>query len=146
MKIALKSNITLYVMDASDKSYFLTEYDPYNEIMGYDEPASWDNSGYTYVLPRNKTCFDDLYQCQEITAYVEKIDERNKRVFVSQVHWLYMRNIIERRLCLHVKILKRYPGKLTVAQLTMPGQRIDKMVLKALAEEMGEKIYIKDIR
>ena len=58
-------------------------------------------------------------------------------------NWLFMRNIIENRLHLHVKIIKRYPGKLTVAQLKYSEQRFDKIAVKALAEEMREKIYIK---
>jgi hypothetical protein len=50
---------------------------------------------------------------------------------------------IENRLGLHVKILKRYPGKVTVAILRTPEQEVNKIALKALAEEIQEKIYIK---
>ena len=54
-----------------------------------------------------------------------------------------MRNIIEEKLGLNVKILKRHPGKVTVARLRTSEQEVNKIALKTLAEEMQEKIYIK---
>ncbi len=78
-------------------------------------------------------------------VFVERIDEQRKQVYVSQTHWLFMRNIIEKRLCLDVKIQKRYPGKITVAQFRISGQEVNKILLKALVEEMQEKIYIKPL-
>ncbi len=104
MNIRLKSNINLRAMSSSGGLCFLV---PFEKIMGYDESDTKYN-GYTYVLPWKKTNFTNFAKGQDISVYVEKIDIINKRVYVSQIHWLYMRNIIKDKLGLDVKILKRY--------------------------------------
>ena len=142
MKIREKTNVNLFIVSDSDEFIELSYVNPWDAEWDYNKIIG-ANGGYMILLPKNKTYSHDFYQCKEITAYVEKIDEINERVYVSQIHWLYMRNIIENRLHLPVKIIKRYPGKLTVAQIVMPGQEINKTAIKALAEEMQEKIYIK---
>lgn len=135
MKIQEKTNIKLYLLSQEDNYYFLLNCDVLDPNSNPD--------GYTYILPMQKSCFEFKGQGQELIVFVEKVDERIKQIYVSQTHWLFMRNIIEKRLLLDVKILKRYPGKVTVAQLRMPGQQINKIALKTLSEEMREKIYIK---
>ena len=84
MEIKEKTNISLYVMSASDELYYLSEIDPYYEMTAdyNDEPVA-KSSSYTYVLPKIKTYFANFYQCQEISVYIEKIDERNKIVYVA---------------------------------------------------------------
>ena len=82
---------------------------------------------------------------QEISVYIEKIDERNKIVYVSQTHWLWMKNLIKSELRLDVKITKRYAGKVTVCKLVNQGQIINKAAIKRLSEMVGEKIYVKNL-
>ena len=146
MEIKEKTNISLYVMSASDELYYLSEIDPYYEMTAdyNDEPVA-KSSSYTYVLPKIKTYFANFYQCQEISVYIEKIDELNKIVYVSQTHWLWMKNMIKSELGLDLKITKRYPGKVTVCKLTNRGQIINKAAIKRLSEMVGEKIYVKSL-
>ena len=146
MEIKEKSNIVLYVMSASDEFYILSDSDPYDLIMGYDdeEPAAED-SGYTYFLPKRKTYFANFYQGQKITVYLEKIHELKREVYVSQIHWLWMKNMIKSELVLDVKITKRYAGKVTVCELVSQTQIINKAAIKRLSEMLGEKIYVKSL-
>ncbi len=138
MKIREKTNVKLYLISQDDDCYILSNCDTFDFI---DDTGLYD--GYMYILPFKKANFEFRGQDQELQVFVEKVDEKIKQVYVSQTHWLFMRNIIENRLGLPVKILKRYPGKLTVAQVTVPGQEVNKTAIKALAEEMKEKIFIK---
>ena len=134
MEIKEKSNIIGYVADFDEQFFYLVSSDPMTE--------NYESDNYIYILPKTKACLKEFpYQFMEITAYVEKVDGR--KVYLSQVHWLYMQNIIKAELSLDVKILKRYPGVLTVAELRMPNQRIDKPALKKLSKSVLEKIYIK---
>ncbi len=137
MEIKEKTNVKLYLTSQGEDCYTLSNC----SIWDFDNPGL--NDGYTYILPFNKANFEFHGQDQELLVFIERVDEKRKRAYVSQTHWLFMRNIIEGRLHLPVKIIKRYPGKLTVAQIIMPGQEINKTAIKALAEEMKEKIYIK---
>jgi hypothetical protein len=125
MEIKEKENIVLIPESMTDNSYILRSLD----------------DGYSYVLPFKKARFDSQHVPLVVEAFIEKID--GSSVYLSQVHWLFMRNIIEKRLSLDVKIKKRHPGKVTVAQLRVPGQYIDIIAVKALSKEMQEKIYIK---
>ena len=98
------------------------------------------NSDYTYILPAGKVCF--LKNDFRWTAIVEKIDIDNKKVYVSQINWLFMRHIIK-YLYSDVKIEKRYPGRLTLATLRDSLQEISKEDIKKLSQFIGEKIVIK---
>ena len=134
MEIKEKSNITIYVTDFDERYFYLVSSDPMEEYYRHD--------GYNFILPKTKACLKEFpYQFKEINAYIEKIAGR--RVYLSQVHWLYMKNLIKSELGIDVKIKKRYPGKLTVAELRTPDQKIDKLALRKLSEEIAEKIYIK---
>ena len=139
MEIKEKSIIKLYLAGQNEYEYHLLNCPPFD----HGSP-NWD--GYIYILPRKKACFEFKSPNQELLVFVEKVEQQRKYVWVSQTHWLFMRNLIEKRLNLDVKILKRYPGKLTVAQLRSPGQIIDKNALKSLIAEMKEKIYIKSAK
>ncbi len=137
MQINEKINIWLYLTAERNDYYILSNC----LVLDFDNPDLFD--GYTYILPRKKASFEFRGQDQELLVFVEKIDEKNKTVYVSQTNWLYMKNIIAANLFLDVKIKKRYPGKLTLAELRTPGQRIDKESVKALSEKIKEKIFIK---
>ena len=84
-----------------------------------------------------------LTQDQELNVFVEKVDWQNRLVYVSQTHWLWMKNLIKSELDLDVKIIKRYAGKLTVGKLINQGQIVDKIAVKRLSEIIGENIYLK---
>ncbi len=143
MEIKEKTNIIVYLVDETDNYYILSNATTFD----YDNPnPDICPDGYTYILPRKKACFEFKGQDQELLVFVEKVNQQRKQAYVSQTHWLFMRDVIEKRLHLDVKILKRYPGKLTVAQLKMPGQRIDGGALKSLSSEMNEKIHIKPVK
>ena len=135
MEIKEKNNITAYLLDYTERFFILSYYSP----LDYE----FQNDDYRYILPKNKACFSEFHQLIPIVVYVEKIDEQKKRVYLSQVHWLLMKNLIKAELGLDVKILKRYPKKLTVAELKTPDQKIDKVALKKLSESVSEKIHIK---
>ena len=140
MEIREKINIKLFLVDEMENYYMLSNC----SIFDYDNPnPDIEPDGYTYILPKRKSFFEFKFQNQELLVFVERVDEQRKQVYVSQTHWLFMRNVIENRLGLQVKILKRYPGKVTVARLRTPEQEVNKITLRALAEEMHEKIYIK---
>ena len=99
------------------------------------------SSDYTYVLPAEKVCFvrdNDL----KWTAIIERIDENEKKVCVSQVNWFYMHHIIK-YLYRDVKVTKRYPGRLTLCVLRDSLEEVDKNDIKKLSEVIGEKIVIK---
>ncbi|MHB1661380.1 MAG: hypothetical protein ACYCTD_04690 [bacterium] len=131
-----KTNIKLYIHDFDDDFFVLSPWDPL-------ETPYYDTGGYRYFLPKAKAFFKFHYQFQEVVSFVEKVDEVKKEVYLSQAHWLYMKNLIKSELGLDVKIIKRYPGRLTVAELVNPPQRINKALLKQLSEAVSEKIYIK---
>ncbi len=136
MEIREKSNITVYVADFDEQFFYLVSSDPLEEYYIHD--------GYNFILPKTKACLKEFpRQFDEINAYIEKI--AGQRVYLSQVHWLYMKNIIKDKLGLDVKIKKRYPGILTVAELITLNQKIDKAALKKLSEKYMEKIYIKNL-
>jgi hypothetical protein len=135
MEIKPKSNIMLYLTSETDNFFHLSPWDVFDPEFGSD--------GYHYLLPKSKAHFKFISQDQELIVFVEKIDETKKEVYLSQTHWLYMKNLIKSELELDVKIIKRYPGKLTVAELVNPNQRVNKTLLKLLALAVGEKIYIR---
>ena len=140
MQIKEKTNIIVYLMDETDDCYILSNVTTFAHS---DPDPDIAPDGYVYFLPKRKSCFEFQGQDQELLVFVEKVDQQKKRVYVSQTHWLFMRNIIEERLGLNVKIVKRYPGKVTVARLRIPGQEVNKTAVKALSKEMQEKIYIR---
>ncbi len=143
MEIIEKTNIKLFLGGETENCYILSNC----SVFDYGNPnPDIEPDGYRYILPKQKSCFKFEGQDQELFVFVEKVDGQNKLVYVSQTHWLFMRNVIENRLGLHVKILKRYPGKVTVAILRKPEQEVNKIALKTLAEEMHEKIYIKSAK
>lgn len=135
MEIKPKTNIALYLLDESDDFLILSYWDISDPDLG--------DEGFRYLLPRNKAYFKFYRPYQEVISFVEKIDENKKRVYLSQTHWLFMKNLIKSKLGLDVKIIKRYAGRLTVAELVNPNQRINKALLNQLSEAVGEKIYIK---
>ncbi len=137
MEMKEKNNITVYVADFDERYFYLVSSDPMEEYYRHD--------GYNFILPKTKACLKE-FPCQfkEINAYIEKIAGR--RVYLSQVHWLYMKNLIKDELGLDVKIKKRYPGILTVAELITLNQKIDKAALKKLSKNCSEKIYIKSAK
>ena len=136
MEIKEKSNITVYVADFDENFVDLVSSDPMTE--------NYVSDNYIYILPKTKACFKEFpHQFMETTVYIEKITGRE--VYLSQVHWLYMKNLIKAELGLEVKIIKRYPGILTVGELRTPNQGIDKAALKKLSEKFSEKIYIKPL-
>jgi tRNA U34 2-thiouridine synthase MnmA/TrmU len=140
MEVREKTNIKLFLGDETENYYILSNC----SVFDYGNPdPDIEPDGYSYILPKRKSCFKFKGQDQELLVFVERVDVQRKQVYVSQTHWLFMRNVIENRLGLHVKIIKRYPGKVTVASLRMPEQKVNKIALKTLAEEMQEKIYIK---
>ncbi len=137
MEIKEKNNIDVYVADYDDRYFYLVSSNPFEEYYIHD--------GYNFILPKVKACLKEFpRQFDEINAYIEKI--AGQRVYLSQVHWLYMKNIIKDKLGLDVKIKKRYPGILTVAELITLNQKIDKAALKKLSEKYMEKIYIKSAK
>ncbi|MCL4321177.1 MAG: hypothetical protein M1478_06845 [Deltaproteobacteria bacterium] len=135
MEIKPKTNIALYLMNKTTDYFELSLRDPFN-------PESEDD-GYTYILPKSKAFFRVWGQFRVVICLIEKVDESKKTVYLSQTHWVWMKNLIKYQLGLDVKITKRYAGRLTVAELVNPNQRINKALLKQLSEAVGEKIYIK---
>ena len=142
MEIKEKNNITVYVTNFDEKYFYL------NNISGspLDEDFHFIDENI-YILPKEKACLAE-FPCQftEITAYIEYIEKEaggRHQVYLSQTNWLYIKNLIKDELGLDVKIKKRYPGKLTVAELRTPGKGIDKLALRKLSEEIAEKIHIK---
>ena len=108
----------------------------------YEGRVSGANN-YTYILPAGKVCF--LRGDFKWTAIIEKIDPKNKKVYVSQINWLYMLNIIKHLYSSDIIIKKRYPGRLTLAILrdSLSSQEISKEDIKKLSTAIGEKIVIK---
>jgi len=135
MEIKPKTNIMLYLVDESDDFLILSHWDTSDPGLG--------DENFRYLLPKSKAYFKFYEPYQEVISLIEKIDENEKKVYLSQTHWLFMKNLIKSKLGLDVKIKKRYPGKLTVAELVNLNQRIDKALLKQLSEAISEKIYIK---
>ncbi len=132
-----KNNITVYVADFDERYFYLISSYPMEEYYQYD--------GYNFILPKTKACLKKFpYRFEEINAYIEKIN--GQTVYLSQVHWLYMKNLIRAELGLDVKIKKRYPGILTVAELITSNQKINKAALKKLSEKYMEKIHIKSAK
>ena len=140
MEIRGKTNIKLFLGDETENYYILSNC----SIFDYGNPSpDIEPDGYTYILPKQKSCFQFKGQDQELLVYVEKVDRQNKLVYVSQTHWLWMKNLIKSELDLDVKIIKRYAGKLTVGKLINQGQIVDKIAVKRLSEIIGENIYLK---
>ena len=140
MKIREKTNIKLFLGDETENYYILSNC----SIFDYGNPNPYiEPDGYTYILPKRKSCFQFKGQDQELFVFVEKVDGQNKLVYVSQTHWLWMKNLIKSELGLDVKIIKRYAGKVTIAELVNPNQITNKDSLKQFARGVGEKIYIK---
>ncbi|MHB1661944.1 MAG: hypothetical protein ACYCSQ_09735 [bacterium] len=98
MEIKPKSNIMLYLTSETDNFFHLSPWDVFDQEFGSD--------GYTYLLPKSKAHFKFISQDQELIVFVEKIDEIKKEVHLSQIHWLYMKNLIKSELELDVKIIK----------------------------------------
>ncbi|RZV38318.1 MAG: hypothetical protein EVJ48_07140 [Candidatus Acidulodesulfobacterium acidiphilum] len=140
MKIREKTNIKLFLGDETENYYILSNC----SIFDYGNPSpDIEPDGYTYILPKRKSFFQFKGQDQELLVYVEKVDRQNKLVYVSQTHWLWMKNLIKSELGLDVRITKRYAGKLTVGKLINQGQIVDKIAVKHLSEIIREKIYLK---
>ncbi len=135
MEIKPKTNVMLYLTSETDDFFVLSPYSVFDPEFGSD--------GYHYLLPKSKAHFKFISQDQELIVFVEKIDETKKEVYLSQTHWVFMKNLIKSELELDVKIIKRYPGKLTVAEQVDPNQIFSNILLKRLSEAVGEKIYIK---
>ncbi len=137
MEIKEKTNIKLYFAGYGADCFILSRKDDILEYGG-DE--------YLFILPWDKAfAHDSFYQGKFIEVYVEKIDLQKKHVYVSQTHWLWMKNMIKSELGLDIKITKRYPGKVTVCKLVNQGQIINKAAVKRLSEMVGEKIYVKSL-
>ena len=140
MEIIEKTNIKLFLGGETENCYILSNC----SVFDYGNPnPDIEPDGYRYILPKQKSCFKFEGQDQELFAFVEKVDGQNKLVYVSQTHWLWMKNLIKSELGLDVKIIKRYAGKVTIAELVNPNQITNKDSLKQFARGVGEKIYIK---
>lgn len=142
MEIKEKTNIKLFLAEERDEYYILSNATTFD----YGNPnPDIEPDGYIYILLKRKSCFKFKGQDQELIVFVEKIDRQNNWVYVSQTHWLWMKNLIKSELGLDVKIIKRYAGKVTVGKLLNQGQIINKAAIKGLSEMVGEKIYVKSL-
>ncbi len=141
-----KKNINLFFVGISDdKSIRLSLVNPASTGLNCDYDKIIEaNNGWEYLLAMNETyLYDFLVNFKNLTkilVFVKKIDEKEKRVYVSQNHWSFMKNLLHDVLKIDVKIVKRYPGRVTVAETE--GQ-YDKERVKELSTKIREKIFIK---
>ncbi len=139
-----KKNINLFFVGISDdKSIRLSLVNPASAGLNYDKIIE-ANNGWEYLLAMNETyLYDFLINFKNLTkilVFVKKIDEKEKRVYVSQNHWSFMKNLLHDVLKIDVKIVKRHPGRVTVAETE--GQ-YDKERVKELSTKIREKIFLK---
>ena len=142
-----KKNINLFAVDiAEDKSIRLCNGDPTSLNWDYEKIVAEYNDGYEYLMSQSETyLYDFLIKNlriinKTIPVFIKKIDEKEKKVYCSQNHWIFMKNIIFDKLKINVKIIKRLPGRITVAETS---QNYDKEKVKKLSGQVREKIFIK---
>ena len=142
-----KKNINLFAVDiAEDKSIRLCNGDPTSLNWDYEKIVAEYNDGYEYLMSQSETyLYDFLIKNlriinKTIPVFIKKIDEYEKKVYCSQNHWSFMKNLIHDVLKIDVKIVKRRPGRVTVAETE--GQ-YDKEKVKELSAKIREKIFLK---
>ena len=141
-----KKNINLFIAGISDdKSIMLSLVNPSSIGINCDYDKIIDaNNGWEYLLQVKETyLYDSLVNLKKFTnvpVFIKKIDEYEKKVYCSQNHWSFMKNIIHDFLKIDVKIVKRYPGRFSVAETF---QNYDKEKVKELSAKIREKIFIK---
>ena len=142
-----KKNINLFAVDiAQDKSIRLSDGDPAGLNWDYEKIVVDYNGGYEYLMaPEETYLYDFLIKNlriinKTIPVFIKKIDEKEKKVYCSQNNWIFMKNIIFDKLKINVKIIKRYPGRVTVAETE---GYYDKEKVKKLSEQVREKIFLK---
>ena len=136
------SNFALYISMEIKEIINLEAVDKNLASGNYEGHCVGIDSDFTYILAAEKVCFlkDENFKW---SAIVEKIDNENKKVFVSQTNWLFMQHVIK-TLYADVKIVKRYPGRLTLVTIRDSLQEINisKKDIKKLGEIVGEKIVL----
>ena len=143
-----KKNINLFIAGISDdKSIRLSLVNPASAGLNCDYDKIIEaNDGWEYLLARNETyLYDFLIKNlkiinKTIPVLVKKVNEKEKKVYCSQNHWSFMKNLIHDVLKIDVKIVKRHPGRVTVAETS---QNYDKEKVKELSAKIREKIFIK---
>ena len=143
-----KKNINLFAVDVAqeDKSIRLSNGDPAGLNWDYRKIVVDYNGGYEYLMaPEETYLYDFLIKNlriinKTIPVFIKKIDEKEKKVYCSQNHWIFMKNIIFDKLKINVKIIKRLPGRITVAETE---EQYDKEKVKELSTKIREKIFIK---
>jgi hypothetical protein len=141
-----KKNINLFFVGISDdKSIRLSLVNPASAGLNCDYDKIIEaNDGWEYLLARNETyLYDFLFNLKKLTkipVFIKKVNEKEKKVYCSQNHWSFMKNLIHDVLKIDVKIVKRRPGRVTVAETE--GQ-YDKEKVKELSSKIREKIFIK---
>ena len=143
-----KKNINLFFVGISDdKSIRLSLVDPDSVGLNCDYDKIIEaNNGWEYLLAMNETyLYDFLIKNlkiinKTIPVFVKKVNEKEKKIYCSQNHWSFMKNLIHDVLKIDVKIVKRHPGRFTVAETS---QNYDKEKVKELSAKIREKIFIK---
>ena len=143
-----KKNINLFIAGISDdKSIRLSLVNPASIRINCDYDKIIEaNNGWEYLLQVNETyLYDFLIKNlkiinKTIPVFIKKIDEKEKKVYCSQNHWSFMKNLIHDVLKIDVKIVKRRPGRFTVAETS---QNYDKEKVKELSAKIREKIFLK---
>jgi hypothetical protein len=149
-----KKNINLFIAGISDdKSIRLSLVNPAS-VNPASAGLNWDyekivvdyNGGYEYLMsPEETYLYDFLIKNlkiinKTIPVFVKKVNEKEKKIYCSQNHWIFMKNLIHDVLKIDVKIVKRRPGRVTVAETE--GQ-YDKEKVKELSAKIREKIFLK---
>ena len=80
MEIKEKTNVKLYLTSQTDDYYILSNCCCFD----FDDPEIFD--GYTYILPFKKANFEFHGQDQELLVFIERVDVKRKRAYVSQTH------------------------------------------------------------
>ena len=141
-----KKNINLFIAGISDdKSIMLSLVNPSSLGLNCDYDKIIEaNDGWEYLLARNETyLYDFLFNLKKLTkipVFIKKVNEKEKKVYCSQNHWSFMKNLIHDVLKIDVKIVKRHPGRVTVAETS---QNYDKEKVKELSAKIREKIFLK---
>ena len=141
-----KKNINLFIVGISDdKSIRLSLVNPSSLGINCDYDKIIEaNDGWEYLLQVKETyLYDFLVNLKKFTnvpVFIKKIDEYEKKVYCSQNHWSFMKNIIHDFLKIDVKIVKRHPGRFSVAETY---QNYDKEKVKELSAKIREKIFLK---